>query len=131
MNSTPLFVTVPHGSDRRATPDLYTLQLLSPMAFHPDRWSGTEVYVINPRFGQPTTCFHVRCNGRPITFKRRPELRFPWAYGYPRTSQAAYGHFVSLDGSTWDTTGYNYAPYRLLSILSAAERRALNRKDSK
>lgn len=139
MTPSPLIVTCTDHSDRRATPDLYTFQLVSPATFTTPRegrwpgfrWPDSEVWVINTRFGSPSSAFRVRCNGKLISFKRRPELRIPWAYGAPRTRHAAYGHFVSLDGETWDTTGYNYAPYIVLSFLPAADRRALARQAKK
>lgn len=139
MAPSPLIVTCPAASDRRATPDLYTFQLVSPASISRPReglwpgyfWPASDVWIVNFRFGSPSAAFPVRCNGKLVSFKRRPEIRIPWIYGAPRTPQVAYGRFVSLDGETWDTTGYNYAPYTILSILPASERRALARQAKK
>jgi len=124
-------VTVPSGYDRRKTKDLLTLALMPPSAFLRTNQFGysdipySSIWVVNYHFDSPKEARCVRLNGRPRTFKRRPEIRISWAYGYMRTSRAAYGYFISLDGDTWDPN--EYAPYRLLSTLTAAEQRKLNR----
>lgn len=127
MDPTPLILTVPSGyAYERNNPTLWTLQLITPLSVLRDiepndpgwRYAHTvlsNVWVVNRHFGTPKSCFQVSITGAVRTFKRRPEIQIPWRYGAPRSRQVAYGHFISLDGETWDTSGYNYAPYTPIS----------------
>lgn len=121
MNPAPLIVTAPSGYDRRVTKDLLTLALIPPSAFlQPD--FPCEVNVVD----RHNCARNVRINGCPRTFKRRPEIRIPWVYGYARGGE--YGHFVSTDGTNWDSD--SLVPYRVLSVLPAADQRRA-RKEAK
>jgi hypothetical protein len=109
----PLILTVKSGYDRRQHPLLLNLQLALPSTILTS--PNVHYWVVNYRFDEPKEARQVTITGRPVTFRRRPEIRLPWRYGAPHTPQVAYGHFISLDGETWDTSNYNYAPYTILS----------------